>query len=386
MLSTRKSKRKGGYTVQEILLSELKKCIDEKQRAAIATIIRVEGSTYRREGVRCLITESGRILGIISGGCVEKDIFEHALHVMETGLAKSVDYDFRPADDLLWGLGVGCNGALTLWIEPFDPVRFPEKANSIYEDLENRVNCRELYVSITVIESNDPFKLPIGTRYVSDSAEDAFQNFSSLSSYVDEREIDGVMAKVLIEKVKPRNRLVVFGAGFDAVPLVKYAKLMHWYVTVVDHRIDFANKLHFPDADEFKHPAKNRYDEIHLDETSYCVVMTHNFLTDEQIARFLLPSPIPYLGMLGPRNRIRRILDRLAESCLTYNSAQLDKLHSPVGLDIGAESPEEIALSILAEITARRNQRNGHFLREGEGNLHERIADAMPHGQIGRLS
>ncbi len=361
----------------EAIISELKKCLDNGQRAALATIVKVEGSTYRREGVRCLITEGGRILGIISGGCVEKDIFEHALEVMDTGSSKTVNYDFRPADDLLWGLGVGCNGALTLWIEPFDSTRFPTIAMSIYEDLNSRLNCRRSYTAVTVIESNNVCKLPVGTRFVSDKHDEVFQNFDSMISYIEDREISGVMAKVFVEKVRPRNRLVVFGAGFDAVPLVKYAKLMHFYVTVVDHRLDFANKQHFPEADEIIHPIKNCYDEIDIDDTAHYVVMTHNYLIDEQIVRFLLPTSIPYLGMLGPRKRIKRIIDRIAVDGLTFDSEQMEKLHSPAGLDIGAESPEEIAISILSEITAKQNQCNGTFLRDGKGFLHKRSIDIV---------
>ena len=190
------------------------------------------------------------------GGCVEKDIFEHALEVMDTGSPKTVNYDFRPADDLLWGFGVGCNGALTLWIEPFDSVRFPTLTKAIYEDLNNRLNCWGAYTIITVIELNNVSKLPIGTRFISEKHEEIFQNFDSMISCIEVREINGVMSKVFFEKVKPINRLVIFGAGFDAVPIVKYSKMLHWFVTVVDHRLDYANKLHFPDADEILHPKK----------------------------------------------------------------------------------------------------------------------------------
>lgn len=116
-----------------------------------------------------------------------------------------------------------------------------------------------------------------------------------------------------------------------------------------------------------------------LDATAYYVVMTHNFLTDKQIAGYSLSSSIPYLGMLGPRKRIKRTLDRLAESGMTFTEDQLDKLHSPVGLDIGAESPEEIAISILSEITAKQNQQNDNFLRIGKGFLHKRDTQAVPY-------
>ncbi|MFC4767746.1 XdhC family protein [Effusibacillus consociatus] len=354
------------------IVEGLKLCRDRKERAVLATILEVEGSAYRREGARCLISESGRIIGTLSGGCVEGDLFEHARAVMETGVSRTVRYDFRPEGDIFWGLGLGCNGALTIWLQSFDPIHHSEQAEQLVQDFQNRVSSMEAYTIGIVVESEDRIKLPVGTQIILNEADRDLHGFHRSSYRLKDTVIDGVSVKLFIEPVKPRPRLVIFGAGPDAVPLVRQAKALDWHVTVADHRKDYANRKNFPEVDELVITGRGDCSELPVGEETYVVVMTHNFELDRTLVQNMLPRPIPYLGVLGSRNRIERMLDEILLSGVELKEKCLKKLHSPVGLDIGAESPEEIALSILAEMVCRKNGRNGQSLKFRKEPLHER--------------
>ncbi|MBW7461500.1 XdhC family protein, partial [Paenibacillus sepulcri] len=131
----------------------------------VATVIDVEGSAYRREGARCLIMEEGEVTGILSGGCIEEDLRGYAGEVMRTGVSRKVYYDFRAGEDDVWGTGIGCNGAITVWLESFDPIRYPDAARDLLEDLQKRAETRLPYEAVTVVTSSDPQLCPPGTRW-----------------------------------------------------------------------------------------------------------------------------------------------------------------------------------------------------------------------------
>ncbi|WP_424765578.1 XdhC family protein [Paenibacillus sp. sgz302251] len=341
----------------------LNACLNNMERAALATIIDVEGSAYRRESTRCLIVESGTIIGAISGGCVEGDLQEHARTMWETGAPMMLHYDFRTEEDLVWGLGVGCNGAMTIWLQPFDPEGRPDEAQAMIGEFHRRLTCTESYTTGVVLETDDPAALPIGSSV-------SLSTISGAAGLID-RIVNGISVKLFVETSRPRPRLLVIGAGADAVPLVSGAKALHWHVTLADHREDYLNRECFQAADQRVLASRGTYSECCVKEGDYVVVMTHHYETDRQLVQRLLGLPIRYLGVLGSRKRMERML---AEFRLNagWNEEALEKLHAPVGLDIGAESPEEIALSILCELLSRRNGRSGQPLRSREAPLHSR--------------
>jgi xanthine dehydrogenase accessory factor len=343
----------------------LQNCWTNKERAVLATIIEVDGAAYRREGTRCLILESGTIIGALSGGCVEGDLLEYAREVLDTGTPRQVFYDFRSEGDLYWGLGLGCNGAITLWLQPFDLIRHPTQAGQLIQEFQKRASCLEAYTAAMVLESTVPSRITVGSYLELD------QHEGELPTGIMFETVHGVLVKLFVETVKARPRLIVFGAGSGAVPLVQAAKNVHWHVAIVDHREDFLNHASVK-ADERFLIARSQYSEISVSDETYVVIMTHNYELDRMLVETFLHRSIPYLGVLGSRNRIERILEDIRRESGELSEQTLEKLHSPIGLDIGAESPEEIALSIASELVSRKNRRNGESLRLRKEPMHKR--------------
>lgn len=338
------------------LLRMLQSCWENRSSAAIATIIDKRGSTYRGTGAKSLILPDGTIRGTLSGGCVESDLYEHARQVLETGMPQIKLYDFYGSGDLPWGLGLGCNGALKIWIEPFDPVRKESEARQTLEILSNQLP------SATIISSDQPDRYAIGTRIVPGQTETDLPIPPGTGLFTVNH--NGARLELYVEKLKPIPRLIIFGAGPDAVPLVRGAKLLQWLVTLVDHRPGYANRDQFPEADEILvSPIGTVPPDLQVQEKDYAVIMTHHFQQDQLFLHHMLSQSVSYLGVLGPRKRTEQLLEgRTVPAHLT--------LHSPIGLDLKAETPEEIAISILSEILCHVNKGSGVSLRLREGAIH----------------
>lgn len=351
------------------------------ERMALATIVAVRGSTYRRPGARLLVPEDGAPVGNISGGCLEGDVADMARVVMEEGRARLAGWDLTADDDAVWGLGLGCNGAIEVFIEPAE--KAAEVAGALRAALEEE---RPISV-VTVVESSraevEPgarlIVWPDGTSEGSlgDAAVDAAAEESARGLLREERSevralADGVRA--FVEVLDPPLRLVVCGAGHDAIPLVRAASVLGWIVTVVDDRPGFLTRARFPEAsgfvavDEPEDAAK----AAGVDERVFSVVMTHNFLKDKEYVRSLLGSPAAYIGMLGPGARTERLLMELRDEGVELTGDDRDRIHGPAGLDLGGEGPEEIAQAIVAEIVAVKRRRAGGFLRDRPGPIHDR--------------
>lgn len=332
-------------------------CFHEEVRAVIATIVNVDGSSYRREGARCLIYETGKIEGMLSGGCVETDILEYTREVLNSKCPKLIEYDFRWENDSLWGLGVGCNGVIKVWLEPFDPVNDKENARILLAEIQNQLNCDAPYLFLSVLESADHSKLQPGLHITEDSGKfvDEFPKILEKPSLI-ETVVNGVEATIFAELVQPLSRLFIIGSGLDAAFLAKRANELEWRVTVIDHRESYLLS-HFSNINTVL-IKRGDYESVPIPPESYVVIMTHNLELDQLALTHLLNSHLHYIGLLGSRERYTKLIDILYEGKNDfYNSYH--KIHSPVGLDIGAESPEEITLSILAELIAYKNNRAG---------------------------
>ncbi|WP_274363155.1 XdhC family protein [Paenibacillus thermotolerans] len=348
------------------ILRLLEQLWDSGRTAAIATIVHTSGSTYRAVGAKGVILPDGTIYGTLSGGCVEADLWEHAAQVMETLIPRIIEYDFYADGKEPWGLGTGCNGALKIWIEPFDPRNRYESAFemlSIY---------REQLPSWTVICSDRPDRYPKGKKYIQGQAQPALLREAPGASGLYAVECGDAQVEVYFEKLKRIPRLIIFGAGSDAVPLARGAKLLNWHVTVVDHRPAYANKARFPEADELivSEPGKLP-EQLTIRDDDYAVIMTHHFEQDTLYLRHLLTFRLSYVGILGPKHRTNRML----ESGAVPPGQQGEALHSPVGLDIGAETPEEIAISILSEIMMHVNGSTGTSLKHRNGPIHRKASE-----------
>lgn len=352
--------------------------------AALATIVKVSGSTYRRPGARMLMTQDGQLVGSISGGCLESDVFEHAQGVMTSGEPIIVKYDTMSDEDIVWGLGLGCNGMVQVLIErltpesKLSPIAFiaqcihrqqPGVLATVFR-IEGQVrakvgDCVMLYEDGTLTSSIQDAELAAGV--VKDAREVLRDSRSTVNAY----QFSHGSAEVLIEAIQPPVPLTIFGAGHDSMPLVRIAKELGWHVTVVDSRPAYATPDRFPLADAVVvcRPEALR-EKVCLSDRAVAAIMTHNYLHDLKLLETLLPLPLRYIGILGPKSRTERLLQELQQKGIVLTDEQLSRLYGPVGLDIGSDTPEEIALAILAEVQAVLANRSGGFLRNRQGPIH----------------
>jgi xanthine/CO dehydrogenase XdhC/CoxF family maturation factor len=361
--------------------------VDRGRRPAVlATVVKVAGSTYRKPGARMLFPAGGDSVGMVSGGCLEADLSERAQAVLDSGEPQTVVYDMRSPDDLVWGLGLGCNGEVRVLLEPLLPGKHPE-----YLDfLQRCLRQRRAAVLVTIFAVEGEARAKVGDRITVDAGADAprttfdaplderlitdaKRSLAARRSAVGDYELPGARVQALLEYVAPPVSLVVFGAGSDAQPLVRFAAELGWQVTVADDRPAYARAERFPDAEQVK---LIRYDRLEqdappIDEATPVVVMTHHFLHDLDLLQFLARCDAPYLGFLGPRQRTQNLLQELAGRGARPTANWLRRLHAPVGVDIGSETPEEIAIAAIAEIRAVLSGRQGGFLRDRRAALHE---------------
>jgi xanthine/CO dehydrogenase XdhC/CoxF family maturation factor len=330
-----------------------------------------------------LIDSNGNSLGTISGGCLEADVLERARKVLKTGVPQLVTYDTRNDENSVFGLQMGCNGVIRVLLET-------GRDNLFLNFIENCFTERRSAVAATLISAPDNFSLPLGKRYFfggkdfnqndfsaadfSGEIESAAQQvFESKRSRCETFHTRSGEVEFFIELIAPPVSLFVFGAGFDARPVTDFAKNLGWRVSVIDHRAAFAARQRFPAADEvLLLPSEDLRENLTLDENSAAVIMTHNYTRDREILNFLLDSKAAYIGALGPKKRTEKLLEELKADGVKFSDEQLKKLFAPVGLDIGANTPEAIALSIVAEIHSSLNNREGGFLRRRQSSIYER--------------
>jgi xanthine dehydrogenase accessory factor len=349
---------------------------------ALATIVAIQGSTYRREGARLAIPAEGSPVGTISGGCLEGEVCQIAGDVMAEGTTRLLHYDLTADDEAVWGWGLGCNGVIDVFVEPAE--RALEMVGAIRAAIDEQ---REL-AAVTVIEAATGTGVSPGDRLLVDpdgSVEGSLGDpdldraavEAALTALREERSrvvspAEGV--RVFVEALVPPIRLLVCGAGHDAVPLVRFAAGLGWRVEVVDDRESFLSRDRFPEATSFvlvNDPAQTA-ERVRPDRRTYAVVMSHNFLRDKDYVRSLLGTPVPYIGMLGPNPRFVRLLAELRTEGYEPNPSWLSVVHSPAGLDLGSEGPEEIAWAFVGEVLAVRNERTAGFLKERTGPIHDR--------------
>jgi xanthine dehydrogenase accessory factor len=342
------------------------------RKMALATIVGVKGSTYRRPGARLLVAEEGEMIGNLSGGCLEGEVQEVARSVIQTGEPRVVFYDLTADDEVVWGWGLGCNGAIEVFVEP------AEKAAEIASALRRAIDEERAVAVVTVLDS-ETRELSHGDRQIVEEGADpdgliAAEGAAALASgqtSIRTVEFSDGSARLFIEVIEPPPRLLVCGAGHDAIPLVKAGTGLGWRVDVADDRESMLTTERFPDARRFVHADPGKIDEsADIDRRTFVVVMSHNYLRDRDYLRSLLDSEAAYVGMLGPRARLQRLLEDLASDGVTVPSDEEVRLHGPAGLDIGAEGPEEIAAAIVAEILAVNRERGAGFLKDRSTPIH----------------
>lgn len=354
------------------------------KQTALATVVHVEGSSYRRPGARMLITEDGELTGAISGGCLEGDALRKALHVMARKEPMLVTYDTMDEDDAVLGAQLGCQGIIRVLIEPVNT----SGEKHVIHLLKDLTSKREPAVLVTLFSLNDKNSKQAGTRLLLRKNETVTRESPALDDKFksDARERLSIQrscfrnyigtdnsCSAFIEYIEPAVSLILAGAGNDVVPLVAMSQTLGWETTVVDGRPGLAK------ADRFASGCRvmlakpeSMIDQLSIDDRTFFVLMTHNYNYDKAMMRALLQRDVRYIGMLGPRKKLERMLDEFSKEGLKITESQLAGIHSPVGLDLGAETPEEIALSILSEVMAIISGRRGLSLHSNTGSIHAR--------------
>lgn len=314
--------------------------------AALATLVGVEGSSYRRPGARLILLPDGTRTGSVSGGCLESDLIERAVRVLATGRPEPIVYDTTEENDLVWGTGTGCGGRVRVLLEPVPAPRPPWIA-ALEAD---RTALRP--TQLAVVHDGPP-----GTK---------------LGTCLAAEILPGTDPRMVFkDQVPAPTRLVVLGAGDDAQPVVALAVQLGWHVTVVDSRSAYATAARFPAANAIVvAPAAETATRVPLGPATHAVIMTHRYREDAALLRTLLPLPLAYLGVLGPRHRTQRLLEEINRTGFPVGPEWRQRLHAPVGLDLGGTTPETVALSIIAEIQARLAGRGGGLLRDRPGPIH----------------
>lgn len=336
-----------------------------RQPLVLATVVETAGSTYRKAGARMIIAREGAFHGILGGGCFEGDLLDRANEVFAGGRPITLFYDMRAPEDEVWGLGMGCNGAVRLLLERVD-------AGNGYEPLatmEAWLQTSGRAVLATVIDSKhrgcpggshhffaDDAALPESAEWLAAGCRQA--RLADRSMLL-RQGMEGGEVTVFFDRLQPPPHLLVLGAGADAVPVVNLARAMDWQVSVVDHRDAYAVPERFPAADRVLSAAPEALAaNVRLQTVDAVVVMTHNIDVDERLLRELASTSIGYIGLLGPAPRRDRLLAALGD----HAAALRGRVFGPVGLDLGAQRPEEIALSIIAQVLAQLRGRGGGAL------------------------
>lgn len=333
----------------------------ERERAAgralsLGILVHTAGSTYRKPGALILIAANGEYAGLISGGCLEGDLREHARAVIADGAPRTVRYDMRGEDEQLWGLGLGCEGAMDILLLRVSP----ENGWQPLAHLGSALAAHQPTAIGVVVESALPH-LPRGTLALPAdgrataptaaelAAADVPQALVRAAADGQSRWVEGSAWKLFVLPLSLPPRILLLGAGPDAVPVVAFAALLNWKVTLVDHRAAYAVAAHFPAAERvLRLDPEQLAATLDLSGFSAVVVMSHHLPSDLAYLRVLAATAIPYVGLLGPAVRRERLLAELGADARTLT----ERLHAPVGLPLGGRTPESIALAIVAELHA----------------------------------
>lgn len=346
----------------------------------LCTIIATEGSTYRKAGAMMLIAKDGSHRGLISGGCLESDLAQHASQVFKTRDSRIVSYDLSAGDDLIWGLGIGCEGVIHLLLQRL------EKSDGFgfLSALDNLLQARHSgWFSLVTASTNS--EIPLASfALISDKASTGQPQLLQLNRTQEsidkharfcQQKIQSAQGEIELFTlaIQPPPALLICGAGIDALPVARIASEMGWHCCIVDHRSGFADPKRFPSTCIVRLIEPTALaTELDLAEIDAVIIMSHNLEHDRTYLSQLLKSDAvclksPYIGLLGPRTRHERLLREM-----NVEPAKMPNIHGPAGLDIGAELPASIALSIIAEIHATLNQRHG-------GELSPATVEALPH-------
>jgi xanthine dehydrogenase accessory factor len=353
----------------ERLLEAIRHARAAGEPAAMATVVRVTGSAYRREGTRMFVRRNGTYECALSGGCLEPTVADAAARVIATGDPIVVTYDL--AEDSVWGLGIGCSGAVDIRIERIGDDAITNEWLTILErgeaavlvtplsGVSGRMIVRRTGDVVGGLTDSSVEQRAVATARVRLAARYPASGPERVGN-----------ADLFYEITQPPPTLVIFGAGHDAAPVAQLAWTLGFAVTVVDVREAFLAPERFGGATRVCAHFSQFADRVALDRGSFSLIMNHHVERDRESLRFSLESDAAYIGVLGPRSRYDKLLAGLAEQGYAPDPAKAARVRSPVGLSLGAETPEEVATSIIGELLAVRRGFEGGFLSGALGSLH----------------
>jgi xanthine dehydrogenase accessory factor len=353
-----------------------------QRKVALATVVQVRGSSYRSPGARMLITDDGKWVGSISGGCLEGDALRKARQVMKENKPLTVTYDTREDSNQNLGIGLGCNGVIDVLIEPVDK----SDENNPIQLFETLVSSKESVALATIfsngvatgekllISGSKEILIPFSNSKMMETVlPDLEATFESKRSEARRYNFEGSILEVFVELIQPSISLMIFGGGFDARPVSQLAKSLGWDVVVTDECVAHIAPVFFPEADKLSLCQRDFIDrDFDITPFTACVLMSHNYEYDRDVLKKLIPTDTPYIGILGPRKRFDKMVEEFSAQGITLSQGDLHRIHSPIGLDIGAETPDEIAMSIISEIQSKFNNRSGGFLKYRNTPIHHR--------------
>jgi xanthine dehydrogenase accessory factor len=362
----------------------------EGRRSALATVVHVEGSSYRRPGARMLVTEDGQLTGAISGGCLEGDALRKALYAINQQQNKLVTYDTTDEDDVQFGVQLGCNGIVHILFEPIDdtkechPIRLlreltGERRNALLLTLFSLDRTAE-QPGTCLLHAQEVVKSTLPGDWQELVMADVREAEGSMASAFKEYTRDNKKYKGFVEFLPPPPALVIAGAGNDVLPLVDMTAMLGWHTTVVDGRPLYATTQRFGKADRVLVARPNEVlSRLYTDPQTLFLLMTHNYNYDLALLKDLVTGGFRYIGILGPRKKLDRMFAELRAGGVALDEDRLAAIHSPIGLDIGAETAVEIAVSIIAEIKAVLSGAAGGSLKDKRDPIHNRSAELSSH-------
>ena len=362
--------------LNDIIQAQAKAVLQNKQ-TALVTVVKVEGSSYRRPGARMLVTEDGDITGAISGGCLEGDALRKAQFAMFEQKNKLEIYDTTDEEDNKLGIQLGCNGIVYILFEPLHSNDDRNPVNLLKKIAQQRKDA----VLVTAFNANKNAQQKGTCGYINETesffAHDEAQVLAEGSrlSLQQRNSIikDDKYGTFLYQFIQPAIKLIIVGAGNDAQPLADIAFLLGWHIIVVDGRPAYATQQRFPKANSvLVLKPGDILSSAEIDNNTAVILMTHDYNYDVRALEQVVHADCTYVGVLGPKKKLNKMVDELKEKNIRIDEEKMQHIYGPVGLDIGAETSEEIALSIIAEIKTVFSKRNGGSLKERVVEIHDR--------------
>jgi len=344
------------------------------KKAALATVVHVTGSSYRRPGARMLVTEDGVMTGAISGGCLEGDALRKAVLAISQEKNKLVIYDTTDEDDAKLGIQLGCNGIVSILFEPIIDTSNNHPINA----LENAIAKRKPTIIITSFSQDQQMHLGTFSESTIPSiikkklANELLEVMESGVSLYKDLLIEDQLHHCFLEYCPPAISLFVVGAGNDAIPLIKFANILGWETHLMDGRHTHANLKRFPSVTNILvGKPLELIPTMTIDARTAFILMTHNYNYDLKMLECLQGKGFGYIGLLGPMAKRERMFEELNQKAVVFTNAEKEKIFGPTGLDLGAERAEEIALSICSEVMSVMNKKSAIKLREKTGPIHK---------------